>query len=37
MQAVKTNYNGINKGEETVQLMTVYMGAAGKRNVVVQP
>jgi quercetin dioxygenase-like cupin family protein len=36
MQAVKTNYNGINKGEETVQLMTVYMGAEGKRNVVTQ-
>jgi quercetin dioxygenase-like cupin family protein len=36
MQAVKTNYNGINKGEETVQLMTVYMGAKGKRNVVMR-
>ncbi len=34
MQAVKTNYNGVNKGEESVQLLTVYMGAAGKRNVV---
>lgn len=36
MQAVKTNYNGINKGEEAVQLLTVYMGAEGKRNVVTQ-
>ena len=36
MQALKTSYNGINKGEETVQLLTVYMGAEGKRNVVRQ-
>lgn len=36
MQAVKTSYNGINKGEETVQLLTVYMGAKGKRIVVPQ-
>lgn len=36
MQAVKTSYNGINKGEETVQLLTVYMGAEGKRIVVPQ-
>lgn len=36
MQAVKTNYNGINKGEETVQLLTVFMGAKGKRNTVMR-
>jgi quercetin dioxygenase-like cupin family protein len=36
MQATKTNYNGINKSEETVRLLTVYMGAKGKRNVVKQ-
>jgi hypothetical protein len=37
MQAVKTNYNGINKGEDTVQLLTVFMGAQGKRNTVMRP
>lgn len=37
MQATKTNYNGINKSEDTVQLLTVYMGAEGKRNVVRAP
>jgi quercetin dioxygenase-like cupin family protein len=36
MQAVKTNYNGINKSQDTVQLLTVYMGAKGKRIVVPQ-
>ena len=36
MQAVKTNYNGINKGEDTVQLLTVFMGAKGKRNTVMR-
>jgi quercetin dioxygenase-like cupin family protein len=36
MQAVKTNYNGINKGEDTVQLLTVFMGAQGKRNTVMR-
>ena len=36
MQATKTNYNGINKGEETVQLLTVFMGAQGKRNTVMR-
>jgi quercetin dioxygenase-like cupin family protein len=36
LQAVKTNYNGINKGEETVQLLTVFMGAKGKRNTVMR-
>jgi quercetin dioxygenase-like cupin family protein len=36
MQAVKTNYNGINKSEESVQLLTVFMGAKGKRIVVPQ-
>lgn len=36
MQAQKTNYNGINKGEETVRLLTVYMGAKGKKNTVMR-
>lgn len=36
IQAVKTNYNGINKSEDTVQLLTVYMGAQGKRNSVMR-
>ncbi len=36
MQAVKTNYNGINKGEDTIQLLTVFMGAQGKRNTVMR-
>lgn len=36
MQAVGVNYNGINKSEETVQLITVFMGAQGKRNTVVR-
>ncbi len=36
MQATKTNYNGINKSEETVQLLTVFMGAKGKRNTVMR-
>ena len=36
MQAVKTNYNGINKGEHTVHLLTVFMGAQGKRNTVMR-
>lgn len=36
MQAIKINYNGINKGEDTVQLLTVFMGAKGKRNTVMR-
>jgi quercetin dioxygenase-like cupin family protein len=36
MQALKTNYNGINKGEDSVQLLTVFMGAKGKKNTVVR-
>jgi quercetin dioxygenase-like cupin family protein len=36
MQAVKTNYNGINKGEDSIQLLTVFMGADGKRNTVMR-
>jgi quercetin dioxygenase-like cupin family protein len=36
MQAVRTNYNGINKSEDSVQLLSVYMGAKGKRIVVPQ-
>ena len=36
MQAIKTNYNGINKGEDSVQLLTVFMGAKGKKNIVMR-
>jgi hypothetical protein len=36
MQAIKTNYNGINKGEDSVQLLTVFMGAKGKKNKVMR-
>ncbi len=36
MQAIKTNYNGINKGEDSVQLLTVFMGAKGKKNTVMR-
>jgi quercetin dioxygenase-like cupin family protein len=36
MQAIKTNYNGINKGEDSVQLLTVFMGAQGKKNIVMR-
>jgi hypothetical protein len=36
MQAVRTNYNGINKSQDSVQLLSVYMGAEGKRIVVPQ-
>ncbi|MDE0974940.1 MAG: cupin domain-containing protein [Candidatus Nanopelagicales bacterium] len=34
MQAIKANYNGINKGEDAVQLLTVFMGSKGKKNTV---
>lgn len=34
MQAIKANYNGINKGEDAVQLLTVFIGSKGKKNTV---
>jgi hypothetical protein len=36
MQAIKTNYNGINKGEDSVQLLTVFIGSKGKKNTVMR-
>lgn len=36
MQAIKTNYNGINKGEDSVLLLTVFMGSKRKKNTVVR-
>ena len=36
MQATKTNYNGINKGEDSVQLLTVFIGSKGKKNTVIR-
>lgn len=34
IQAIKSDYNGINKGTEPVRLLTVYMGAKGIRDII---
>jgi quercetin dioxygenase-like cupin family protein len=34
IQAIKTDYNGINKGTEPVRLLTVYLGAKGIRDII---
>lgn len=34
IQAIKTDYNGMNKGTEPVRLLTVYLGAKGIRDII---
>jgi len=34
IQALKTDYNGMNKGTEPVRLLTVYLGAKGIRDII---
>lgn len=34
LQAMKVDYNGINKGTEPVRILTVYMGAKGIRDII---
>ena len=34
LQAVKTDYNGMNKGTEPVRILTIYMGAKGIRDII---
>jgi quercetin dioxygenase-like cupin family protein len=34
IQAIKTDYNGMNKGTEPVRLLTVYLGAKGLRDII---
>jgi quercetin dioxygenase-like cupin family protein len=34
IQAIKTDYNGMNKGSEPVRLLTVYLGAKGIRDII---
>ena len=34
LQAIKTDYNGMNKGTEPVRILTIYMGAKGIRDII---
>lgn len=34
IQAIKTDYNGMNKGTDPVRLLTVYLGAKGIRDII---